>query len=709
MAVTSGFFNSLNGDRRYTAEQFSALMDGLINNGVFANIGTAFSVKADTGNTVMVGVGRAWFNSAWIYNDAVLPVTLNNSEMLLDRIDAVVIEINHTESVRSGTIRIVQGTASSSPQKPTMTSLEDVHQYPLAYIYRTAGSSSINQSNIENAVGTSACPYVTGILQVQSIDNIVAQWESEFRIWMDGLEESLGDDVAVQLANRIISVESQFTTLAKEGRVYADLEDSNSDKILDSEGRVIQGSTAFAYRGSGSDGEHVSSNDLIVALSDLQEKVDQNKESFDTHVSQNNTQISSINSKITNLQTQIDNVYEVGDTLTTMRNPGSNWLLCNGAQVSRSSYPKLSELNPSSPASSPWSSKSAFTGNVYQMVALNGYYIAVGYSGATACIWYATNPTGTWTRVEVPGVNTVNALTSIVYYNGYYVATGYSNPGDPNNNTIFYSYSSSINGTWTSNTIKTYYSQTGHIQPRIAANSLGMCILYGTISSNANVNMLKFTKSGSPSGTWTSGTLAGALPPMEGRAQSTDNFYGAVGNYLFYIHNYNTGGARLYYTTSAGGTWSTVELPAPGLYTIGGYTNIYYVLLCSNGTKSAPKFIYGTTPSSFPSSRTLNNITSTCNDHMHGLLYVDGYYSAICFTTTYGINLAYSTGFASNYNSFSIISSANNTDIPRGFVYSGGYYLVMTQTGKIYYLNSGTMQLPSISVGNYVKTYIKAR
>ena len=49
MSVSSGFFNSLNGDRKYNAEQMSAIFDGLIIDGVFASIGTAFAVKAAGG------------------------------------------------------------------------------------------------------------------------------------------------------------------------------------------------------------------------------------------------------------------------------------------------------------------------------------------------------------------------------------------------------------------------------------------------------------------------------------------------------------------------------------------------------------------------------------------------------------------------------------------------------------------------------------
>lgn len=458
MAVTSGFFNSLNGDRRYTAEQFSALMDGLINNGVFANIGTAFSVKADTGNTVMVGVGRAWFNSAWIYNDAILPVTLNGSEMLLDRIDAVVIEINHTESVRSGAIRIVQGAASSSPQKPTMTSLEGVHQYPLAYIYRTAGSSSINQSNIENAVGTSACPYVTGILQVQSIDNIVAQWESEFNAWMDGLEESLGDDAAVQLANRIISLESQFTTLAKEGRVYADLEDSNSNRILDSEGRVIQGSTAFAYRGRENGSSTVTSSEIMVVIEELFHR--------------------------------FDNFYKVGDVVTTCRNDlDTRWVLCNGEPVERSEYPELSDITPPFPMTG-WgtvgpSGSSGIKINLSEICRVkyvNGFWIAVGYyySNPTsyAAISYTTNPFGTWTRKNLWSVNNainVALVHDVIYADGNYVVVGENYESSKYASKL--AYSSSLSGEWT--IISPLGSFSDHIRLHCIAYVNGTYILGG--------------------------------------------------------------------------------------------------------------------------------------------------------------------------------------------------------------------------------------
>ena len=52
MSVTCGFYNSLNGDRKYNAIQMGRIFDGLIGDGVFATVGNAFVVKAANGNTV---------------------------------------------------------------------------------------------------------------------------------------------------------------------------------------------------------------------------------------------------------------------------------------------------------------------------------------------------------------------------------------------------------------------------------------------------------------------------------------------------------------------------------------------------------------------------------------------------------------------------------------------------------------------------------
>lgn len=204
MSVSSGFFNSLDGDRKYNAAQMSAIFDGLIIDGVFASIGTAFAVKAAGGLTVNVGIGKAWFDHTWTVNDSILPMTAPEAEVLLDRIDAVVLEVNGTESVRENTIKFVKGNPSSAPSRPTLTNEGNVHQYPLCYIYRKYGTAVINQADITPMVGTESTPFVTGILQTISLDELLGKWQDELDRFTDARSQEVDDWIAQE--------ESDFTT-----------------------------------------------------------------------------------------------------------------------------------------------------------------------------------------------------------------------------------------------------------------------------------------------------------------------------------------------------------------------------------------------------------------------------------------------------------------------------------------------------------------
>lgn len=227
MSVSSGFFNSLNGDRKYNAAQMSAIFDGLIIDGVFASIGTAFAVKAAGGLTVNVGVGKAWFDHTWTVNDSILPMTAPEAEVLLDRIDAVVLEVNGMESVRDNTIKFVKGNPSSAPSRPTLTNEGNVHQYPLCYIYRKYGTAVINQADITPMVGTESTPFVTGILQTISLDELLGKWQDELDRFTDARSQEVDDWIAQE--------ESDFTTWFNEMKADLQQEQTVLDQWIASE------------------------------------------------------------------------------------------------------------------------------------------------------------------------------------------------------------------------------------------------------------------------------------------------------------------------------------------------------------------------------------------------------------------------------------------------------------------------------------------
>lgn len=275
MTVTSGFFNSLNHDRKYDTRQISQIFDGIIEDGVYMNIYNQFKVTASEGLVIQVDTGRSWFNHAWTLNDSILLRTLDPAEILFDRIDAVVIRIDHTEAVRSGDIiEIVKGTPSANPVRPTLQNGPETFQHPLAYITVPAEATAITQENITNMVGTSECPFVTGAAQGMNIDMLISQWQSqwnnwfnkttsngetdlknwmdqtqfEFNTWFEELQTILDGDVAANLTKEVLALKDKFKTLVREYTIYDTVDDTSDETIQDSEGNNIEGGIIYVIK-----------------------------------------------------------------------------------------------------------------------------------------------------------------------------------------------------------------------------------------------------------------------------------------------------------------------------------------------------------------------------------------------------------------------------------------------------------------------------
>lgn len=193
MSLTYGFYNSINHDRQYDAAQVSSIFDGIINDGVFESIGTRMMVKANTGLSLNIGDGRAWFNHTWTLNDSLYPVTLEAAELVLKRLDAIVLEVNSEIDVRENSFKVIKGTPASEPTIPELTNSETVHQHLLATVLVNPGATDITQAEITNYVGTSRTPFITGILETMNVDSLIAQWQQEIQ------NQKIKNDTAFQL------------------------------------------------------------------------------------------------------------------------------------------------------------------------------------------------------------------------------------------------------------------------------------------------------------------------------------------------------------------------------------------------------------------------------------------------------------------------------------------------------------------------------
>ena len=235
MTVSSGFFNSVNHDRLYDAEQFGSLFDGIINDGVYEHVGDAFEVtpNSNVNDSVIVGTGRAWFNHTWILNNAQYSITLNPPNLVAPRYDAIVLDIDRRDSVRKNSIIVVEGTPASDPQYPSMVNEELHSQYPIAYIRMNPGNSDIiSASDITYNVGKSSCPLVTGPLEVINDDNFFSQMnasftefkndlDEEFTTWFEGIQELINDlDIGnINLVNSVDNVTIEWPADTKKLQV----------------------------------------------------------------------------------------------------------------------------------------------------------------------------------------------------------------------------------------------------------------------------------------------------------------------------------------------------------------------------------------------------------------------------------------------------------------------------------------------------------
>ena len=190
MAVTYGFYNSVAGDRKYDATQMGAMFDGIVTDGVFSSIGSAFLVAAATGLNITVGIGRAWLQKTWTLNDASLTLTATSSHLTLPRIDEVIIEVNTTTRINS--IKILAGTPAASPVRPTLSQTGGLYQYSIASIARPANSSTIVAGNITRTVGGIGVPLAASALLTPTT--------AVGRLLKTDGDQPINDDTAVTMA-----------------------------------------------------------------------------------------------------------------------------------------------------------------------------------------------------------------------------------------------------------------------------------------------------------------------------------------------------------------------------------------------------------------------------------------------------------------------------------------------------------------------------
>lgn len=192
MAITFGFFNSVGGDRKYTAEDIGRYLQGLVSSGVYADSSNSLQVLANDGMTVEVQAGRAMLDFHYMKNDSPLAITLSAGGAQ-DRIDAIVAYVDMLNRVCD--IKIKEGTPAAAPVAPTMERTDVLKEYMLAKVYVTKLATSITQANItDTRADTTVCGWVTGIIKQVDTSTLFLQWQTAY----EEAYAELGDYLAAQ-------------------------------------------------------------------------------------------------------------------------------------------------------------------------------------------------------------------------------------------------------------------------------------------------------------------------------------------------------------------------------------------------------------------------------------------------------------------------------------------------------------------------------
>lgn len=208
MAFQCGFFNSVNGDRKYNAEQMTYPYARIVSDGVFAssngNLTTDLQVVADGNLIVRVKKGDGMFRGKWGKLDTDELFTVPPANVNYNRVDSIVVRIDNT--TRSGTITYKVGQANLLETPVDLIDTSDVKEYRLANIFVRANATEITQSDITDTRPTSECGIVTNLLQNSDISATYLQWQSQFYDWLNHLKET------VATATIVTSLTSNYRT-----------------------------------------------------------------------------------------------------------------------------------------------------------------------------------------------------------------------------------------------------------------------------------------------------------------------------------------------------------------------------------------------------------------------------------------------------------------------------------------------------------------
>lgn len=216
------FFNDVNDDRVYYAEDWARHLKKYFTNGIFNN---ECNVLANDDMTITIKEGDANIEGYRYTNTGDLVKTIEMADGTLNRIDNVVLRLDLTNRLISA--QIIKGTFADKPVAPELVRTSTIYDLRLAKISIPAGTTTITQDLIiDTRFITSDCGNVISTVQTPDTENLFIQMQTlfekqinelnnNFETWFDSMKNQLSSDAAGNLQNQINNLNSNKVDNAK--------------------------------------------------------------------------------------------------------------------------------------------------------------------------------------------------------------------------------------------------------------------------------------------------------------------------------------------------------------------------------------------------------------------------------------------------------------------------------------------------------------
>lgn len=227
MAIKSGYFNSVSGDRKYNAEDMTMYFKGLVSDGVYQTVGNMLAVTPGDGLTVNLDTGRALVNMHWIENDSMVNIDLGSASVSTEQYKLIILRCDLSENVRSVSVTV----KDSSSGTVVLKNDENIKELCLARVRIRKNASTISQSDVRDYRGSTYCPWITGLIQqvdtsklneefyayydeqTKTLDAWLNQQKKDFESWLSTLQSELKVNTKLKTYQYVFTTTEETTEI----------------------------------------------------------------------------------------------------------------------------------------------------------------------------------------------------------------------------------------------------------------------------------------------------------------------------------------------------------------------------------------------------------------------------------------------------------------------------------------------------------------